>query len=218
MMSFSAATARIENQHVTSPEGKVYLKYSLRRPDAVAPELMDPGAAAYDITLVARTDERAEDATCDVNLFSTGLSVEPPEGYYCELVARSSLAEKGYMLANGVGIIDPSYRGEIKANLFKFKEAPDLELPCRAVQLLVKRKVNVYPAKTTPTGLSRTVRGAGGFGSTGGWGGGSARERPPGAGPLYAGLPLGSIRAAGGGGHPFQGGTGGRTQDTGSMF
>lgn len=49
----------------------------------------------------------------DTIFFRTGLAVQPPEGYYFEIVPRSSLSKLPLSLANSVGIIDEHYRGEV---------------------------------------------------------------------------------------------------------
>lgn len=49
----------------------------------------------------------------DVIFFRTGLSVEPPKGYYFDIVPRSSISKTPFSMANSVGIIDWSYRGEL---------------------------------------------------------------------------------------------------------
>ena len=49
----------------------------------------------------------------DVIFFRTGLSVEPPKGYYFDIVPRSSISKTPLSMANSVGIIDWSYRGEL---------------------------------------------------------------------------------------------------------
>ncbi len=49
----------------------------------------------------------------DVIFFKTGISVAPPSGYYFDIVPRSSISKLPLELANSVGIIDESYRGEI---------------------------------------------------------------------------------------------------------
>ena len=98
--------------------------------------------------------------------FDTGIAVEPPEGYYFELVGRSSISKSGYMLANNIGIIDDSYRGSILVALVKINpSAPDLELPCRLVQLIPRQLVLMEPKEVDE--LSDTIRGTGGFGSSG---------------------------------------------------
>jgi dUTP pyrophosphatase len=49
----------------------------------------------------------------DTIFFKTGLQVKPPAGHYFEIYPRSSIAPLPLMLANSVGIIDSSYRGEL---------------------------------------------------------------------------------------------------------
>ena len=49
----------------------------------------------------------------DTIFFKTGLQVKPPPGHYFEVYPRSSIAPLPMMLANSVGIIDESYRGEL---------------------------------------------------------------------------------------------------------
>ncbi len=86
----------------------------------------------------------------DVTLFDTGVIVEPPEGYYTEVIARSSLFKLGYMLANGVGIINADYRSTIKVPLYKIRldmgVVKNLELPCKCIQLIL-RKLEVCETK-----------------------------------------------------------------------
>lgn len=101
-------------------------------------------------------------------LVPTGTKVQIPKGYFGLLVARSSLCmKKGLMLANGVGIIDSDYRGEIKVALLNVSgEAVSLEQGERIAQLLV------LPVESTiwvEGELEETGRGEGGFGSTGGY-------------------------------------------------
>jgi dUTP pyrophosphatase len=105
-------------------------------------------------------------------LFSvdTGVSVEPPEGCYCEVVPRSSIVKTDFVQANSVGIVDPDYRGRIRVMLRYLgagtgqAEAEAL-VGKRVAQLLVRR---LHPvAVVAAENLEGTVRGAGGFGSTG---------------------------------------------------
>jgi len=49
----------------------------------------------------------------DVIMFKTGITVQPPRGYYFEVVPRSSIIKLPLAMANSVGIIDESYTGEI---------------------------------------------------------------------------------------------------------
>ncbi|WP_457570219.1 dUTP diphosphatase [Desulfurobacterium sp.] len=102
----------------------------------------------------------------NVYFFDTKVKVKPPAGYYLDLVPRSSIFKSGFMLANSVGIIDMTYRGTIKVPLVKVNpEAPEPELPWRVVQLIPRR---YYPLEVRQVAsLDETLRGEGGFGSTG---------------------------------------------------
>jgi deoxyuridine 5'-triphosphate nucleotidohydrolase len=100
-----------------------------------------------------------------ITLFETGVALDIPPGYYVELLPRSSISKTGYMLANSVGVIDPGYTGSVKVPLIKIDESmPDLELPVRIAQLILKPYV-VAHSRTTQN-LQATSRGSGGFGST----------------------------------------------------
>ena len=100
-------------------------------------------------------------------LIHTGISIEIPEGYCGLIFARSGLATKrGLAPANKVGVIDADYRGEIMVALHNHSDsAADVEPFERVAQLAIvpflKAEFEVVDD------LSDTVRGAGGFGSTG---------------------------------------------------
>lgn len=112
--------------------------------------------------------ERVEDVFGDgkLEVWSTGISVCPPEGYYFQVVARSSLAKAGWSVANSPGIIDPSYRGLVKLLLRKdHPNAKPIQALTKVAQLLL---CNVNYCTMTPNfSLSSTERGHGGFGSSG---------------------------------------------------
>src|SRR5690606_29904543 len=117
--------------------------------------------SGYDLTLIAERKRLSR-----VVLFGTGLVAEPPQGFYLDVVARSSIIKTGYMLANNVGVIDRAYRGEIMVPLIKLDDsAPELELPARVAQL-IPRPIVHFPGHEARE-LSATERGSGGFGSTG---------------------------------------------------
>jgi dUTP pyrophosphatase len=100
----------------------------------------------------------------------TGISVQPPPGFYCEVVPRSSIVKTDFVLANSVGVIDPGYRGRILVLLRYLgpgtgdAEARSL-LGQRVAQLLLRR-LNAVRIEAVQE-LEATTRGAGGFGSTG---------------------------------------------------
>lgn len=137
-------------------------RYTLTDDAGVAPTKTRQSDSGFDLTLVAIR----KTVSPTVTLFGTGVSVEPPAGYYFDMVPRSSMIKTGYMLANSVGIIDQGYTGEIMVPLIKLDpSAPDLELPCRMVQLIPRRWYGFRP-ENSANELTQTNRGSGGFGST----------------------------------------------------
>ena len=141
------------------------MKISLVHPDAVVPSKAHPDDVGHDLTLIslAKTFDNG------VQLYDTGIRVEPPEGYYVEIVPRSSISKSAYMLANSVGIVDPGYRGNLFVALRKMDPAaPDLELPCKIAQLIVRRAETSVPPIHVVFDMDETAtaRGTGGFGSS----------------------------------------------------
>ncbi len=97
----------------------------------------------------------------------TGLALEVPKGCAGLIYARSSLGVKrGLAPANKVGVIDSDYRGEIRVVLLNHgKVAQTVEHGERIAQFVITPVLT--PAYEEVEELSDTVRGAGGFGSTG---------------------------------------------------
>lgn len=97
----------------------------------------------------------------------TGIALEVPEGYAGLVYARSGLScKKGLAPANKVGVIDADYRGEIMVALHNHSdEAVTLECNERVAQLVITPFLGAIFNEVDE--LSDTVRGAGGFGSTG---------------------------------------------------
>ena len=100
-------------------------------------------------------------------LVHTGIAVEIPEGYCGLIFARSGLASKrGLAPANKVGVIDADYRGEIMVALHNHTESPQTISPReRVAQLAILPFLKAEYEQADA--LSDTVRGVGGFGSTG---------------------------------------------------
>ena len=100
-------------------------------------------------------------------LVHTGIAMEIPEGYVGLIYARSGLATKrGLAPANKVGVIDSDYRGEIMVALYNQGEtAQVIEQGERIAQIVLTPYLRAE--FETAEELSDTVRGAGGFGSTG---------------------------------------------------
>lgn len=135
--------------------------FNLEHPSAVRPKKHHKNDVGYDITAIGVFKQLSSRSF----LFETGVSVKPPEGYYFELVPRSSMSKSGYMQTNGVGIIDPEYTGTIKIPMIKVDDnVPDMTFPFVTCQLIL-RQFNNYSMYEGDFDKD-TTRGSGGFGST----------------------------------------------------
>jgi len=139
------------------------IKVVKTRQDAVLPSKPNESDIGYDLTVLEKTKELTE----NTSLYTTGIIVEPPSGYYIDVVPRSSLSKSGYMLANSVGIIDPSYRGELLIALTKISElAEPIKFPFRCCQMVL-RKAEYSCIQEYKSIDMDTNRSTGGFGSSG---------------------------------------------------
>ena len=111
---------------------------------------------------------------CDVTIpphetvmVSLGFAIEIPEGYAGLIFARSGLAcKRGIAPANKVGVVDADYRGECKVALHNHTNEPvTVEGGERIAQLCIVPFLKAEYEFAEE--LSETVRGEGGFGSTG---------------------------------------------------
>ena len=103
----------------------------------------------------------------ETRLVHTGIAMEIPEGLVGLNFARSGMATKrGLAPANKVGVIDSDYRGEVMVALYNQGEVPQtVENGDRIAQMVF---VPYYTAEfELKDELSETLRGSGGFGSTG---------------------------------------------------
>ena len=141
------------------------LRLQLHYPDMSVPQRSHPKDVGLDLTAMALEPHNER-----LFFVDTGISVEPPEGYYVEVVARSSLSKTDFILANSVGIIDPDYRGRIRLVLRYLGEGSGVDAAAerigrRVAQLILRcrEEANVEVVSK----LGETGRGSGGFGSSG---------------------------------------------------
>ena len=122
-------------------------------------------AAGYD--LFADVTGEVKVLPHETKMIGSGLAMEIPEGYFGGIFARSGLsAKEGLRPANCVGVVDADYRGEIKVALHNDGEVQRVVTPAEKIaQLVVVPFLSVSFNEVKE--LSDTVRGAGGFGSTG---------------------------------------------------
>lgn len=124
------------------------------------------GSAGAD--LYACLEEDAVIAPNERKMIPTGIAIELPDsGAGAFVFPRSSVSSKfGVSLANCVGVIDSDYRGEVIVPLINHSDEPyTVHNGDRIAQMVI---MPVVPADYTETDeLGDTLRGAGGFGSTG---------------------------------------------------
>ena len=102
-----------------------------------------------------------------ISMIPTGIAIALPVGFEAQVRPRSGLAAKhGVTILNSPGTIDADYRGEIKAILVNLGDTPFVVEPnARIAQLIVAPVMQIR--WEIAESLPETVRGEGGFGSTG---------------------------------------------------
>lgn len=153
------------------------VKFKAVHPDAVPPMYSTDGAAGLDLTVVDIDYDKEK----KVYIYHTGWACEIPEGFVGLLTMRSGVYKKTVRQADGVGIIDADYRGEILAifeenaigalheqkglfRRFKGTRQEGYTFADRVVQLVIVPAPRVSALFTDK--LSETSRGDGGFGHT----------------------------------------------------
>ena len=138
------------------------VKYKKLDPKAEAPRRGSEYAAGYDLVAVSQEWERKTGTTC----YGTGLAFEIPQGYAGFLFPRSSIFKQGQLLTNCVGVIDSDYRGEVFMRFANREDCPsEYRVGDRIGQMIIMPVPAVEYVEADE--LSETVRGAGGYGSTG---------------------------------------------------
>lgn len=141
------------------------LKIQRLEHNKILPEYKTEGAAGMD--LCAAIEEPIVLKPLERTLVPTGLKIELEHGYEAQVRPRSGLSIKhGITLINCVGTIDEDYRGEVCVPIVNISnETYAIQPQERIAQMVIARaeqaKVEVV------TELTDTVRGEGGFGSTG---------------------------------------------------
>lgn len=154
----SSASRQLAEGVDAAPE---HLSFKQTDPRATLPTRGSAAAAGLDLFSI-------EDLTIEPKqrvLARTGLAVAIPEGYYGRVAPRSGLATK-QGLDTLAGVIDADYRGEIGCLLYNSGDAP-VSLPAQSkiCQLIIEKIIT--PTAVWADDLTDTVRGDGGFGSTG---------------------------------------------------
>jgi len=145
------------------------LKVKKVHKDAILPSQTHKEDACWD--LIACED--VDFGPGEIRLVDTGLQIEPPPGWRLNIYVRSSTpSKKKFILANSVGIIDSTYRGNLGIQLMNIAVAHNnlvhnkINKGDRIAQIeLVRDRPECKIIEVQE--LSSTIRGSGGFGSTG---------------------------------------------------
>jgi dUTP pyrophosphatase len=143
------------------------IKIQIKRLSTTAsiPKYETPGSSGMDVA--AHVENNVIIFPGEKALVPTGISIAIPIGYEVQIRPRSGLAvKKNITVLNTPGTIDADYRGEIKVILFNHgKEKFIIENGDRVAQMVVCPVVQADLEEVKE--LSDTMRGSGGFGSTG---------------------------------------------------
>lgn len=134
---------------------------------ATAPSFQSVGAAGADISAYL-TNGVVSVAPGEIAMIPTGVFLEIPAGFEVQVRPRSGLAIKfGLTVVNSPGTIDSDYRGEVKVGLINLgPKAVEISHGMRIAQLIFA-SVPQVAYQVSSEDLSSTIRGSGGFGSTG---------------------------------------------------
>jgi len=132
-------------------------------PDAVIPTYAKEGDAGMDLVATSIKFDGTQIT------YGTGLVMEIPEGFVGLVFPRSSIRKTDLSLSNSVGVIDSGYRGEIQATFNQKSLSKDGQILYGVGDRIMQIMIIPYPPVQfiEVNELSDTLRGEGGFGSTG---------------------------------------------------
>jgi dUTP pyrophosphatase len=141
---------------------ELIIKVKRLNSDAVLPCYKTSGSSGMDLC----STEKLDIGINQVKLVSTGIAAAVPDGCEAQVRSRSGLALKGVFVLNSPGTVDSDYRGEVKVILANFgSDVFHIEKGDRIAQLVI---APVFHAELVEVhDLDSTLRGGGGFGSTG---------------------------------------------------
>ena len=137
------------------------IKFKKLQDNAVTPIKKYNVDAGFDMTVIWKnyTDQYVE--------YGTGITFEIPNGYVGLLFPRSSIRNRDLMLKNSVGVVDASYRGEIKFSFHDLNNDDVLDYDigerCGQIVFIKIPDVNLIESQE----LNETKRGTAGYGSSG---------------------------------------------------
>jgi dUTP pyrophosphatase len=138
------------------------VKFKKIYPNAVTPKYSKEGDAGMDLTITSIIDETDLYVT-----YGFGIAMEIPFGHVGLIFPRSSIRKYDLSLTNCVGVIDSGYRGELQATFKKTNglDSVKYNVDERGGQIIILPYPQINFIETDE--LTKTVRGEGGFGSSG---------------------------------------------------
>ena len=166
MVARCLATQNGFGKYIRIGDKMIKVNFKKLNPSAKIPTYGSEYAAGADLYAFTNS-ETVTFKPGETKLIHTGIAMEIPEGYAGLIYARSGIANKrGLAPSNKVGVVDSDYRGEIMVSLHNHsaeeQTISDFE---RIAQMVITPFLKVE--YTEVENLSDTVRGEGGFGSTG---------------------------------------------------
>lgn len=125
-------------------DGTVHLSYVNAKyvdTQAVSASKSKEFVSKWDVTLIARTDNRESDVQGAFNGFRVGVAFVPPRGWTLRLSDAPTLKSMGYSLMGPVDVPNLEEPSELIVQLYKFDDNQDVELPFVAVTLELVRNV-----------------------------------------------------------------------------
>jgi len=130
--------------------------------EAKLPTKATEGSVCYDVY----STKRILFSPNEKNMIHTGLVFEVPKGYGMDIRPRSGLASRGLIILNSPGTLDSDYRGELLVSCANISNGNILvDKGDRIVQVRLFKVIDLEFEEVEE--ISETVRGKGGFGSTG---------------------------------------------------
>lgn len=135
------------------------------KPNAILPAYQTEHASGMDIYACLDTPKVLQ--PLERAIIPTGFALEMQPGFEAQIRARSGLSIKnGIALTNGIGTIDPDYRGEVGVLIINLGTEPfTIEPDMRIAQMVIARYEKIIWQEVES--LGETERGSGGYGSTG---------------------------------------------------
>lgn len=143
------------------------LKIMQLHEDAQLPKAATTGSVGLDLSSISSVEVLPNRIVPTAYMVHTGIALEIPKGYHGKVFLRSSTGAKTKLrLANGTGIIDSDYRGELLLLVENIGQYSEYIAKGQRIAQLILEKNETFKISVVDK-LSDTERGTGGIGSTG---------------------------------------------------